>query len=480
MAKKNHIEYLDPINSFPQQEARLPFVKPGRYLGFNTIVSDGAGTGDIPIRVGHTPKSSLGIVGSKPFSNEDNALEYTGTLVTCQGVVHNHSIENILVDGIPLSFSANPGPDTLYWLFYGKYTWVKASGGSDVDFGIYSFAPPPIGPIDLWDYIHNPSTEFPIGYFELPPGTTNIDSLIYHPALTPKFAWSDEEYLDSSLYAKLNEANQFRETNYLQRQQLDDDNIDFASWVLTFDGDKGNVIDVNLTKPLTALVTIDSGNIKVQGIYFFTFSSLNREPLRLFETDNIIIPTGAGEMYWGARVMNIYHGQTLIMLKSLNDVGQEVWTVWNKFPESRIRGTWKSLDPKVLENPSYVQFDYLEYHLDPFTGHVKVRAQIRQVRTSGIASGVWNNVANQILPIDYSPATCAADPDTCRMAVQHAICTTAYKQSIVAATDPPDFEATMSFPSAVLVITPDNTVDLIVQDLEPGTYLFSEFHLSKG
>jgi len=477
---KNHIEYLDPIDSFPQQEARIPLAKPGRYLGFDTWVADGQGTGDIPIRVGHSKKGVLGIVPAQPFSDEANTLQYTGTLVTCQGVVHNRIIDNILIEGIPLSFDSNTGTQDKYWLFYGRYSWVPTAGGSQVEFGIYEFSPTNLEEIDLWEFITSPNIEFPIGYFVIKPNTTDITGLAYYPALTPKFAWSEEAYFDPNLYAKLWEYNEFHMTNYLQLQELNDDNVDTSAWELSFDGDKGNVIDVTLTKPLTALVTINSGNRRTQGVYFFKFSSLAHEPLRLFETGNIKIPPGAEEMYYGARVMNVYHGQTLIMLKSTNMVGQEVWTIWNKFPESRIRGTWKTLDPKVLENPSYIQFDYLEYLKDPFTGHVKIRAQIRQTRPSGIVSGTYNNVANVPLPIDYSPSTCPTDPSTCRMAVQHAICTTAYKQSIAGIPDPPGFETTMAIVSAVLVITPDNTIDLIVQDLEPGTYLFSEFHLSNG
>jgi len=467
---KKFIEYEDPIDSFPQQEARIPLAMPGRYLGFNFMVADGNGSGDIPVRIGHYEKSTKFVSGGKRFSNKANNLELNGTLLTCQGVVHNSIIDNPLTEGIPLSFPKNLTSESIYYLFFGKYSWVGQPGGSVVEYGITAFNPTDLPDPDLYEYITNKNTEFPIGYFEVAPGAIDIASVKYFPMNTPKFGWSDEDYFDKSLYAKLFEYNTFRETNYCAKQNLTAaDN--YSHNILVFDDTKGNILDFQSgNTAVYGIYAINSqlgANPSTHGLFFLTFSQLLGGSTIITGHGNIILPPHMGEYTGGVQVVKVFEGQTLVLLKTQNTAGQIVWQLLNIYPEYNEQKGWIDMEPITLPNP-YLEFDYLEYIEDPYTGDVRVRAQIAYKHTGGVVTGTWNDVAKTNLPFTYD-----------KVGAQHAIGIGEYTVNSLSNPPNPNISYPDRLPIALLVVVPGNTIDLIVQDLPEGTFIFPEFTLSK-
>jgi uncharacterized protein (UPF0254 family) len=172
MAEERYTEWKASVTSWELRHALIGLLEPGRYRGFDTIISNGTpGTGVIPLKVTNT---ATGLQKTQ----DDNTLTTNlfAMLLTRQGVI-------IHTDTNPeLDIDDNIGNVSIrYDYLIAEYEWVKAIGGQAMSVSILK------GPLanPTLPTLTNPEKTVILGTFELAPAAAVVGDITYTPAAVP-------------------------------------------------------------------------------------------------------------------------------------------------------------------------------------------------------------------------------------------------------------------------------------------------------
>lgn len=174
--------YKNALTSFPHNIANLGMHNPGRYCGFDTLVS----TGTLAFKLTHAASGF-------PYKSVQNVtFGPVGMILTRQGVI---ILEDEEVTG--LSVDTNAGnTKTRFDLVVATHVFTNAVGGSDA---VYSIIKGPIGDESL-PSLDDPTTQVIVGTVILIPGAINLSSAIYQKQRPPDSGDSIDAAIDYPNY----------------------------------------------------------------------------------------------------------------------------------------------------------------------------------------------------------------------------------------------------------------------------------------
>lgn len=194
-----HTSYQDYINSFPLSTERVGILMPGRYCGFDTMISRAA-AGDIPITLQH---SLTGVLPSDP----------TNTLGTVRGTILSPHGTIITEDAdIPLVLSHNHLDSQRIDILYLEFIWADTNPGNTPTVSILQGIAGSGEPL-----LPTPGSQVIIGKFYLAGNTTTIAGVTYIPEKVPFLGGANlvENFPElDNRYAKLEVPNTFQTANY--------------------------------------------------------------------------------------------------------------------------------------------------------------------------------------------------------------------------------------------------------------------------
>lgn len=186
MAQKQYTTYQADILSFELRDALLGIIKPGRYIGYNSMTEYQAQSGsNVYCRIGHT----TGI--AKYNKANPPVLEATrGVAVSTQGTL-------VAEDGnVDITVVVSTNPDYTYHIVYMEHYYIEVLGANPATYGIILGTPGAGLPT-----LTSPTKRVIIGIIYEGPYTDDFSGLTWHP-YKPGVG-------DELMYSKL-----FRKTNY--------------------------------------------------------------------------------------------------------------------------------------------------------------------------------------------------------------------------------------------------------------------------
>lgn len=202
MAQTRLRDYKDDLGSFEHNLFNLGVHGPGRFAGFDTLISTG--------NVGNTREFEIRHTGTG-FSYKNainNVIGPIGVVMTPQGVL----IQESAPIG-PLAPDTNAGNAlTRYDLVYLTHDYVVADGGQAATYGIIKGA---VG-VSIKPILADPLKQVAIGIIELPPNASNAAEFIWHKSKSPDSGDGED--------ARLTYPNSFKKTQSQNKSERIYDN----------------------------------------------------------------------------------------------------------------------------------------------------------------------------------------------------------------------------------------------------------------
>ena len=275
MAEERYTEWKAPITSWELRHALIGVLEPGRYRGFDTMVSNGApGAGVIPIKITH---ATTGLQKTQ-FDNTLTANLFS-MLLTRQGVI-------IHTDDMPeLDIDDNAGNASIrYDYLIAEYEWVQSVGGQVMSVSILK------GPLNnpILPTLTNPEKTIILGTFTLLSNAGDTSDITYLGAYIPGLGnaniLTNNPILDST-YARLAAANTFQNTNSEKYGGTVTCNSGFA-----IIGTLGNAFEVDCGGGVLGFIfkgfkISPSVNIPIGTCISFTFTNLPTVGTTLFDAN---------------------------------------------------------------------------------------------------------------------------------------------------------------------------------------------------
>lgn len=192
--QKRYMNFEDEISSYDIARFTLATSRPGRYAGFDELISQS----DLTFKIGH---SNTGISTTDQLGNAVGPLGYA---VTNQGVI----IEESEQVGAPFAVDSN-GSNTAvrYDAVVLRHSYASTPGGSEATYYIKK------GPINnpIFPTVNDPAKDIIVGMIMMPPGATTLgsDGVTYTPSPAPDSGGEKD--------AKLNSVNVFAKTQQFRK-----------------------------------------------------------------------------------------------------------------------------------------------------------------------------------------------------------------------------------------------------------------------
>jgi len=167
MAQKQYTTYQADILSFELRDALLGLVKPGRYIGFDTMTEYQAQSGNnVYCRISHTGHITKYDKASPPVSEANR-----GVAVSTQGT--------IIAEDSNVDFTTviHPGSSSGYWyLIYMEHEYTEVQGANPATYGIITGTDGGGKPA-----LTSPTNRIIIGYIWEAIDPSGFSDLTYHP-----------------------------------------------------------------------------------------------------------------------------------------------------------------------------------------------------------------------------------------------------------------------------------------------------------
>jgi hypothetical protein len=260
--------YRSFITSREVNESRAPFIRPGRYWGFDDLTS---GVALVPEKI------SLKVIHDRTAEvlDENNQVQHWAIAVTNHGVIFETD------DEFPILVSENPNSSNeRVDLLVMNYAWVNEEvSNSPVIYVLQGPLVNSLGDVPSLDSFPITETMTPLAFIRVQPGGNNSAACSLEVINPPAYAGNPFS-LDTSQFAKLNIGNLFEEINSykVSSGDLSDFIVPSKFWVLSSSSNPRAVIHYNLNNVSLEVNQIADGLLPNNfGVYYVTFGGSNTE-----------------------------------------------------------------------------------------------------------------------------------------------------------------------------------------------------------